>query len=333
MEEKHDEAEIDLGEMTDRQPLMDLMKQVKVLNTRIDEGKRLQEEEERERAQWKVREEEVKSDSQEQDFPNFDQLHAQESAGFAFEQSARQRSDLRRQSILANRTRQASDLGVIPAKYAIQPEFKHIKLSRLRIKEVFEFTNQVIEYQTAHRTHLPVPTLIDAKVRRHLIASNKSAYISERQFYELNMEELFTRIRKEISPSSKLDFVTLLQANVSFQLPDRYKPTPTHFNPMYHALLAFRTDFISIYELLAEDNDLNIPDCKNKEGGLLKIFLDKIPFEYGKRTFQSLATDKFEDLYKFLTAFYKQVQSDEDFARNARQLNQKFGGTEWEKSL
>ena len=111
MEEKHDEAEIDLGEMTDRQLLMDLMKQVKILNTRIDEGKRLQEEEERERAQWKVREEEVKSDSQEQDFPNFDQLHAQESAGFAFEQSARQRSDLRRQSILANRTRQASDLG------------------------------------------------------------------------------------------------------------------------------------------------------------------------------------------------------------------------------
>ena len=41
MEEKHDEAEIDLGEMTDRQLLMDLMKQVKILNTRIDEGKRL----------------------------------------------------------------------------------------------------------------------------------------------------------------------------------------------------------------------------------------------------------------------------------------------------
>lgn len=67
---------------------------------------------------------------------------------------------------------------------------------------------------------------------------------------------------------------------------------------MYHALLAFRTDFISIYELLAEDNDRNIPVCKNKEGGLLKIFLDKIPFEYGKRTFQSLATYKFKDRYK-----------------------------------
>ena len=237
----------------------------------------------------------------------------------------------RRETMFGKQTRLALEQSQFATIQAKQPDFSHIYLKSLSIAAVHKFISQINQYLIAHRIKLPATTLVDEKIRRRLVASDVK--LNEVAFYRLETEDLFARLRKEIRPFSKLDFQTKLQKNVNFEISSGYKPTPTNFLPMYNALLAFRTDFLYVYELMAEDNADNVPECKNKEGGLIKIFLDKIPFEYGKRTFQLLSSDqKYSDIHVFLKAFYTQVQSDASDAQNARRLLQNFGGTEWEKN-
>jgi hypothetical protein len=42
---------------------------------------------------------------------------------------------------------------------------------------------------------------------------------------------------------------------------------------------------------------------------LLKIFIEKIPFNYGTNIYQSLGTTKFKSIYKFLNLFYDAVET------------------------
>ena len=58
-----------------------------------------------------------------------------------------------------------------------------------------------------------------------------------------------------------------------------YRPTLTNFKPLYIILLVYKQNFQRLYDFLADGIDLLefIPRADNKEGGLIKIFIDKIP--------------------------------------------------------
>eukprot|EP01032_Pedospumella_encystans_P023216 gene23216-26282_t len=233
----------------------------------------------------------------------------------------------RRQTMFEKSVGEAEDNAATLVMQGIQPKFEHIRLSYLSIGKVFEFLDAINEYEIANKIKLKVPTLVDKSVRSLIIARTRG--LTESKFYALNNKQLFAYITVLVQPESKLDFKEKLERNVDFVLPPSYKPSATDYRPMYDALLIYRDRFRKVYEIMAANNEDNVPQCKNKEGGLIKTFLDKIPYEYGARVMMTLGDAKYADIYAFLKAFFDVVEDHRSFYLSAMKLRQSFGGTEY----
>jgi hypothetical protein len=61
-------------------------------------------------------------------------------------------------------------------------------------------------------------------------------------------------------------------------------------------------EFQQLYDFIADGNNelLNIPKCDNKDGGLIKIFIESIPHGIGRRMFINLNTERYNDIDEFL---------------------------------
>jgi len=233
----------------------------------------------------------------------------------------------RRSTIFKSRTLSAEKSARQVVVHGTQPKYDHIMLDFLTVRKIFAFWEAVNNYQKAHSIMLPLNTLIAEKVRYNLAARNG---LTDESFYDLTREQLYEYMTKYIRPSSRLEFSTKLSSNISFGGTLNYKPTAEYFRPFYEDLLAYKNLYTKVYELLAENNAANVPELKNKDGGLLKIFIEKIPFEYGTRVFQIINGTKFEDIYKFLSKFYGVVEEHHGYHLGAVQVRQAFGGTAYE---
>ena len=207
------------------------------------------------------------------------------------------------------------------------PDYKHIRLTSLTIRNIFKFLDDVIEYQVAYGIPLPITTLVDPSVRDLILARQRRLTLT--RFYELSTSEFTKILQKQVKPPGRLAFQENLNKTCSFELPHGYKPSSNNFRPFYDALLQYKNKFIRVYEILATDNKRNIPEVNNKDGGLIKIFIDKIPFEYGARTFKSLKPRKYKDIYEFLKKFFEKAQKHYELSRKTNIMTQHFGGTEY----
>jgi hypothetical protein len=206
-----------------------------------------------------------------------------------------------------------------------QPSFNHIRLEKMTYKSLLHFVENVIQYHCAHDIRLPVPTLVSTPIRNFLLAKNPD--LNPKRFYQLSTKELFNLVQTELRPESSLEFGQALSQNVDFELPFHYVPSATNFNTFYGALLIYKNSFTTLFELMAHANEDNIPSCDMKEGGLVRIFIDKIPFEYGSRVMKTIKRSSFEDFRSFLTVFYAEVRKHSSESRQARGITQHFGGT------
>ena len=211
---------------------------------------------------------------------------------------------------------------------AAQPDFEHIKLMVLKVDAIFNFFEEIAEYQTSYGIKIHVPLRVHKNIRRKIMSKYG---ITSTQLMQLSDDELYNKIRKFVLPDSKVEFSTSLGASVEFNIRSSYKPSPEYFRPFYDALLEFRIVFIKTFELLAADNTDNVPECRNKEGGLIGIFVNKIPFLYGTRVLQELNKKKIEEsVYTFLAEFYGVVEAHLECHVKARHLSRFFGGTAYE---
>lgn len=208
-----------------------------------------------------------------------------------------------------------------------QPRYDHIKLESLTLKSIFRFMDDVYEYQNRFGVNLPVPALLSRKVRDQIIAHHPKS-INVITFYSLGTEKLFKYLLREVRPNSKLAFIECLEKYVDFEIPHSYKPDAINFKPFYNALLIYRSSFERVLEAISTRNEENIPDIKYKEGGLIKVFVDKIKFSYGKRVFQVLEKEKFASMEEFLNRFYERVEVDFKISKLALDANSHFGGAE-----
>jgi hypothetical protein len=203
------------------------------------------------------------------------------------------------------------------------PSSDHIQLYECGLWPILRFIEETNEYQTKHGVSLNITARVKAKVRRHLIAKNPG--MTEKKFYQQSTIELLRMLMKEVKPRSVLEFQHALQEHVYFgSFPKGYVADIVNFEPMYNALLAYKARFLQAYEVLAEDNDSNVPECNNKDGGLIKIFLSKIPFDYGNRKYKEMKCPKCDNIYRFLTLFYAQVDDDHNQHVKSSVKNQCF---------
>lgn len=213
---------------------------------------------------------------------------------------------------------------------AAQPDFEHIKLTVLKVVPIFNFFEEIAEYQTAYNIKIHVPLRLSQSIRRKIMSKFE---ISSNKLMQLDDVDLYNKLRHFVLPDSKVEFSALLGASIEFNIRASYKPSAEYFRPFYDALLEYRIVFIKTYELLATDNLENVPECRNKEGGLISIFINKIPFLYGTRVLQELNKKKIEEtVYIFIGEFYGVVESHLQCHVKARHLSRFFGGTVYEAS-
>ena len=165
-------------------------------------------------------------------------------------------------------------------------------------------------------------TLIGDKVKRQLIARNKG--LTPPKFYALSARKLMKLLMREVRPESPLLFLKVLDKSVDFDAPRNYVPSALDFTPLYNALLLYRNDFTMIVDILSEGNEENIPPITNKEGGLIHMFLKKIPFDYGKHVMQTIKQGKFKSIRAFLNEFYRVVEQHKAVFLNTKSMNQFF---------
>jgi len=133
--------------------------------------------------------------------------------------------------------------------------------------------------------------------------------------------------QEELRPTSPLSFGHALIGNVDFELPHGYRPDAYNFNTWYGLLLSYKRRFRLVFEILKHKNRSNVPYCDNKEGGLVRIFVDKIPFEYGQRILKTMRQRSYRDLYEFLGNFFAEVSRHNEDSRLAKSIRDHFGGT------
>ena len=176
-----------------------------------------------------------------------------------------------------------------------------------------------------------VNALIDSSVVKALVATDRKK-LDEFKFYALSRAELYDLMQSVFRPKDKLDFMKKLEANVEFSFQADYRPTPEYFQFFYNALLLYSSTFTKVFEILVHGADpkLVLPRCDNKPGGLVKAFVEKIPFEYGKNVLRLFDVDKWVDFYAFNKAFMDLVEEHNADGERARKLRRCFGGTHYE---
>jgi hypothetical protein len=189
-----------------------------------------------------------------------------------------------------------------------------------------EFTEQIRIYQAMHGIRLPVPTLVTGSAR-NLIMSDPDYYMTLQQYLALDHSDLLDRIQKLVRPSSKADFLIALRRRVPLSLPPGYKPDPANFRILYAAYLDYKTKWWTRYLYMSTDNKHNIPECHDKDGGLINLFLaglDQIP--YPRCKYRDMSHD-LKKMFKgpdgfelFLDNLYDEFKKDYDRSLTAREL-------------
>ena len=100
-----------------------------------------------------------------------------------------------------------------------------------------------------------------------------------------------------------------MDIHLRFSIFKDYRPTLTNFKPLYSSILVYKQNFQKLYDFLADGiKSEYIPRADNKDGGLIKIFIDKIPMGIGRRMYHNLNKEKFTYMDDFIKAFYSQLQ-------------------------
>lgn len=241
--------------------------------------------------------------------------------------SSVKKPDIRRATTYQERNAQiAKDNTVELSMQMAVPSLDHIWLKSRGVSAIVSWIESCKDYYETNRINFVTPSRV-SKEMRELIMAIPPIITNTRTFYNLSDDDLFDRVRSLIRPKTTNDFIEKMRRNVDFSISAHYKPTPSDFGMFLSSLLVYRRNFHQLYDTLAANNAANIPECRNKEGFLLKVFIEKIPYEYGERTFLLLKKNTFDNIHSFFQAWDKAVAKHKLQYEAAVELRQCLGGT------
>lgn len=241
--------------------------------------------------------------------------------------SSGKKPDIRRSTTYQERNAQiAKDNTVELSMQMTVPSLDHIWLKSRGVAAVTAWIESCKDYYETNRINFVTPSRVSKEIRELLMAI-PPIITNTGRFYNLSDDELFDRARSLIRPKTTNDFIEKMRRNVEFSISAHYKPTPSDFGMFLSSLLVYRRNFHQLYDTLAANNAINIPECRNKEGFLLKVYLEKIPYEYGERTFLLLKKTVFDNIHVFFQAWDKAVAKHKLQYEAAVELRQCLGGS------
>ena len=211
------------------------------------------------------------------------------------------------------------------------PRTDHLRLDELYVSTLIKFFDDLVQYARVNGGLPKIATLLSDKVKEALIASDPRRYAGDR-LYLLTPQQIYNLLVEQVQPRDRFDFVKEMTRNVKFTYTAKRAPSAEYFDAFYKALLLYKKNYLQVYEILSFNNRMAVPRCENKDGGLIKLFVIKIPYEYGTRTLSALDATKWEDVHLFLKDFYQHVESDRAAGDAARLTSHKFGGTTYATS-
>jgi hypothetical protein len=172
--------------------------------------------------------------------------------------------------------------------YKNTPSFENLKLlNKFDVGAVMSFAMEIDQFQSKHHLSVPAATLVSEDIKHKLLGICEIPRLNVTNFYALDNKSLIQLLQKALRPTNVHDFRRQLDKNLSFSLPKDYKPTVTNFFILHQQLLSYRVEFEQLYDFLADGNiSTNIPKCDNKGGGLINIFVERIPHDIGKKIHQ-----------------------------------------------
>jgi len=197
---------------------------------------------------------------------------------------------------------------IVPTVHRELPDYSKIRFSRFSVAHAFVFFEAIDQYKRINRHTVPAASLVSDQVRDQIVVCNPYI-VSEYAFISLTNEELYAATQRALRPRSMFEFVSVLQSTIQFPpLPTNYTPSAHDFDIMFSAISTFQRRFLFCHEFLALDNAANIPRCDARDGGSIRVFIDAIPFDFGRNIWQGMASTKFSYLFEFLDAFMLQVK-------------------------
>lgn len=185
------------------------------------------------------------------------------------------------------------------------PDYSHIKLKTLKPYAVLYFFKEAKAFEALYDIDIPVASLISNDIRDILISDHNR--ITSSEFYGLDEKKLYRLLQKQLRPSDPLSFYNDLNTNIKFKWTEGTSASPSNFKEFRQAIGLYRQEFVTMYEFLSYKNDSNVPGIHNREGGLVRLFVEKIPFQYGKMVMQKINKVSFDSIDEFLDAFRKEV--------------------------
>jgi hypothetical protein len=199
-----------------------------------------------------------------------------------------------------------------------RPPYGHIRLSTLDLGEVIQFFKSVTEYVTVYSIPLPVGQLINPSVRNQLFAYYRDEGLVPHDFLTLAPERILSFVQRYCQPRDRASFRDALDKNVNF----RWKGyiTQDTFEQFHSRLMSYCENFSLWYDFLSEGNAAATPEVSKRDGGILRLFLDKIPNNYGYNLYLDMREKSFKTFDEFLVAFYSHTKMDLENIKVTRQV-------------
>jgi hypothetical protein len=217
---------------------------------------------------------------------------------------------------------------IVPQYTSTQPDYSHIKLHELKLYSALRFSDAINEYHHKYNIKLVVPTLIDQSAR-YVLQQIKGYPMSDPEFYALPNSEVLYMIQKAVRPKTKPEFVEALRHRIPVEFPPNYKPDTTNFRVLYDAYTKYRIMFSKKFDYMSYRNEKNVPECHDKDTGLIGLFLNGIDqFAYPRTTYTSRMSHDLKVTFKgpngfenFLGAFYAILKKDLELHQQAKDLS------------
>lgn len=205
------------------------------------------------------------------------------------------------------------------------PSFDHIKLNDLTLRAVIKFINDIMDYEFRYKIPINMKAQISEQCFRRLSIKFHGKIDYQDKYKDMDRDELGRLLLDYVKPETQSQFRQILE-----DIKLKYSSntiTQDEYKYFYEALIEYSLQFLRWYEILSDQTDPKlIPPCHNKDKGLIKIFLSKLPGELGQELYAELykehtvlSTDKNINFHTFHELFIQLIER-----HNAKHISTRY---------
>jgi hypothetical protein len=117
---------------------------------------------------------------------------------------------------------------VIPYIIRNQPDYSHIRLSKITLDTTLDFAKKLVQCQHEHKIKLQASVLVIDNAR-YIMQAHDDSLISDEYFLALSNEKILEMLQEIVKPVSKSAFIKAMRYVGKIVLPDNYRADPFNF--------------------------------------------------------------------------------------------------------